>query len=775
MGCKDRKLFTREQIERIAANECVRYVGERTIILTLDFKRRAYEAWERDPHAGAVRSVLAEAGLDEAKIGHNLSREMSSHFSRFGAPTRSGSPNPSDDTVVPGAGLALEPGRAPRPGAASTGRKSKDKRTLTSEQIERIAANECVRYVGERTLILTVAARTQAYEAWERDRDAEAVREFLAGVGLDEDELGYSLSKDLSRHFAQYGRPRKSNSPRSSDPTVVPGAGLALELGPDGVSGWEARRALVESGAFATTATGRFWPSAELEDSLFASWPETPVADGLEAAGYDESLMRGGLAKRLEAAFGDARRLGTSPAESRRANGRVAGDTGVPEALAAPDGSGGVACTEALARSLAPLAGIPVDDALDAHLVDHRLLSVAEKRSLAEAAAASEPSVPDLGGTVLEAEVLRRRAGLLERVVLETLEDASGSVPAMSPAARKGLCLWAASLPADPGGRITRGAVRERLGISRTSYYRYVGDANWGTSELDRADRAERDARAVEEAFRHRGFRKGARQVYMLIPRLGHRKVGLRRVRQIMRDRGLSSGVRGPNPSRRAAAAHEAGSVAPDLLRRRFRLHRPNEVRVTDVTTIDYGDGLRAYGSALMDPVTSVLVAFVVSERNDLELALRTLSEGDRHPCEDGGILHSDQGVLYKATDFMAEVLERGLERSMSKRGNCWDNAVVESFFGHFKDECDYASCADAGALRALVADYADYYNSERGQWGRMRMTPLEHEAWLESLDDDGFAAYLEREEAEWESMRERAAELARKRYGTLGTSRAQG
>lgn len=655
---------------------------------------------------------------------------------------------------------------------------SKERRALTGEQIERIAANECVRYVGERTLILTVAARAGAYEAWERDRDAGAVREFLSGVGIDEDELGYGLSKDLSRRFARYGRPRKSNSPSSSDPTVVPGAGLALELGPDGTSAWEARRALVESGAFTTTATGRFWPSPRLEDSLFASWPGVPVADGLAEAGYDEALMRGDVARRLEAAFRDAGRLGTSPAESRRAGGPggpVPDPMLSPLVGASPDGPGGVAFTEALARSVAPLAGVPVDDALDAHLIDHRLLSVAEKASLAEAAASSEPSAPDLGGTALEAEVLRRRADLLERVFMETLEDASRSVPAMTPAARKRLCLWAASLPADPGGRVTRGAVRERLGISRSSYYRYVGDASWGTSELDRADRAERDARAVEEAFRHRGFRKGARQVYMLIPRLGHRKVGLRRVRRIMRDRGLSCGVRGPNPSRRGAAAHEAESVAPDLLRRRFRLHRPNEVRVTDVTTIDHGDGLRAYGSALMDPVTSVLVAFVVSDRNDLALALETLGDGDAHPCEDGGILHSDQGVLYKASDFVSGVLDRGLERSMSKRGNCWDNATVESFFGHFKDECDYASCRTLGELRELVADYADYYNSERGQWGRMRMTPLEYEAWLSSLDDDGFAAYLEREEAEWESMRERAAELARRRYGTLGTSRARG
>ena len=73
-------------------------------------------------------------------------------------------------------------------------------------------------------------------------------------------------------------------------------------------------------------------------------------------------------------------------------------------------------------------------------------------------------------------------------------------------------------------------------------------------------------------------------------------------------------------------------NVRPNLLQRRFRLYRPNEVRLTDVTHLLYGDGCKAYGSALLDPVTSKLVAFLVSEHNDLELALATLRQSDLHP-----------------------------------------------------------------------------------------------------------------------------------------------
>ena len=106
----------------------------------------------------------------------------------------------------------------------------------------------------------------------------------------------------------------------------------------------------------------------------------------------------------------------------------------------------------------------------------------------------------------------------------------------------------------------------------------------------------------------------------------------------------------------------------------------------------------------------------------------------------------------------------------MSKKGNCWDNATQESFFGHFKDECDCSECRDIVQLKERVAEYEDYYNNERGLWDRGRMTPVEYEEYLLSLNDGEFAGYLAQEEEKYNAMKERAAELAKKRYGTLGT-----
>lgn len=150
-------------------------------------------------------------------------------------------------------------------------------------------------------------------------------------------------------------------------------------------------------------------------------------------------------------------------------------------------------------------------------------------------------------------------------------------------------------------------------------------------------------------------------------------------------------------------------------------------------------------------------------------MALETLRQTASHPCGEGSIYHSDQGVVYLSGTFQQEVSSHGFRQSMSKRGNCQDNAPQESFFGHFKDECKYADCKDICELRALITKYADYYNHERRMWERGRMTPVEYEAYLLSMTEEAFSAYLAREEEKYQRMKERAAKRAVERTRNLG------
>ena len=109
------------------------------------------------------------------------------------------------------------------------------------------------------------------------------------------------------------------------------------------------------------------------------------------------------------------------------------------------------------------------------------------------------------------------------------------------------------------------------------------------------------------------------------------------------------------------------------------------------------------------------------------------------------------------------------LRQSMSRRGNCWDNASQESFFGHFKDECDYSSCIVLDDVVNKVKNYIEYYNNERPQWTRKKMTPVEFEKYLLEMSEGEFNDYHKIEKEKYELMKEKAIEKAKKRMKDLG------
>ena len=326
---------------------------------------------------------------------------------------------------------------------------------------------------------------------------------------------------------------------------------------------------------------------------------------------------------------------------------------------------------------------------------------------------------------------------------------------------RRRVCRFLRDLPEDPGGVYDRQHILFLSGIKRSTFYALLNDESYGMGAERRRQRDEEDTALVREAAGYKGYEKGIRQICMLIPHLFGKRMSLYRVRKLARTAGIRTSVRKPSRNRKAMKALIERNGKADLLLRRFRLHRPGEVRLTDVTYLDYGDGQRAYGSASIDPVTGVLICFIVSEHNDLSLALDTLAAMDRHPAVNGAILHSDQGMLYMTDDFQTAVIEKALSQSMSRRGNCWDNAPQESFFGHFKDECPYGDSRTIEELRTKIDDYAVYYNTERGMWNRERMTPSEYEAHLLSLNDEEWSEYLRNEEERYRKMKEAAERAA--------------
>ena len=107
------------------------------------------------------------------------------------------------------------------------------------------------------------------------------------------------------------------------------------------------------------------------------------------------------------------------------------------------------------------------------------------------------------------------------------------------------------------------------------------------------------------------------------------------------------------------------------------------------------------------------------------------LKEATSNQFHPEAILHSDQGFHYTHSLFQEKIKKLGIIQSMSRKGNCWDNAPIESFFGHFKDEVEYKECENLCELKELVDSSIEEYNHHRYQWGLKKMTPSQYRGHL--------------------------------------------
>lgn len=268
----------------------------------------------------------------------------------------------------------------------------------------------------------------------------------------------------------------------------------------------------------------------------------------------------------------------------------------------------------------------------------------------------------------------------------------------------------------------------DAAGVSRSGYYRHLGteDIRRQREEQDRAD-----FQKIVEAYRFRGYDKGARGIYM---RLLHLKppvhMNIKKIRRLMKKYGLFCPIRKANPYRRAARAIATAQVAPNLLNREFESHGPRRVLLTDITYIINGKAPRCYMCTIIDACTKEILAWTLSISLEVDFVLEAanfLIGNHGVSLTSETLIHSDQGSHYKSVKFVQLVKDSELRQSMSRKANCWDNAPQESFFGHMKDEIDITHCTTFNAIRRVIADWTDYYNNDRYQWDLAKLSPREY------------------------------------------------
>lgn len=233
----------------------------------------------------------------------------------------------------------------------------------------------------------------------------------------------------------------------------------------------------------------------------------------------------------------------------------------------------------------------------------------------------------------------------------------------------------------------------------------------------------------IWEAYQFRGYQKGVRSIHMRLLHEGIR-MNPKKIRRLMRKYGLFCPIRKANPYRRMAKNLRTNAVADNYVNREFRMHGARKILLTDITYIPY-QGKFCYLSVIKDAYTEQVLSYVLSESLEVDFVLQTVNKlMQKHgtSLDSETMIHSDQGCHYTSIRFRELVHSYGLRQSMSRRGNCWDNAPQESFFGHMKDEL--ASKAEGWSTFEEVSidvdDWMDYYNNERYQWRLKKLAPNE-------------------------------------------------
>ena len=261
------------------------------------------------------------------------------------------------------------------------------------------------------------------------------------------------------------------------------------------------------------------------------------------------------------------------------------------------------------------------------------------------------------------------------------------------------------------------GALLKIAGLARSTFYYQMS--------ATRADDRHRvlKARIVQVFDQHRG-RYGYRRVTAALRHSGT-LVNHKTVQRLMSVLRLKSLVR---RKKYRSYRGEVGRVAPNLLARRFEASRPNEKWVTDVTEFNVG-GKKLYLSPVLDLYNGEIVAWQTSERADFALIQGMLDKAfQRLSGRERPMLHSDQGWAYQMRAYRERLAIRGMPQSMSRKGNCLDNAAMESFFGTLKSECfRLARFDNLEQLRRAIASYIRYYNHERIKLKLKGLSPVQY------------------------------------------------
>ena len=258
------------------------------------------------------------------------------------------------------------------------------------------------------------------------------------------------------------------------------------------------------------------------------------------------------------------------------------------------------------------------------------------------------------------------------------------------------------------------------MGMARSTYYFEIGKTDKVTLKNERLMS---DIRVI---FEHHKCRYGVRRVHQELVRRGI-VVNHKRVQRLMHRMNLL----GKRPKEKYHSYMGAvGKVADNIIDRNFTANAPLQKWTTDVSQFSFSWG-KCYLSPILDMNTNEIISYDLSQSPNLEQIQRMLNQAfARFPNVKGLIFHSDQGWQYQHASYQRALKEHGIIQSMSRKGNCYDNCIMETFFGRLKNELYYGCENEYPTFEAFansLKEYIDYYNNERIQAKTKWMPPARY------------------------------------------------
>lgn len=253
--------------------------------------------------------------------------------------------------------------------------------------------------------------------------------------------------------------------------------------------------------------------------------------------------------------------------------------------------------------------------------------------------------------------------------------------------------------------------------MARSTFYYYL-------KKSDQPDKNSSVKADIISIYQQNKGRYGYRRITTTLKQKGM-TINHKRVARLMQECGLKSLVR--VKKYKSYKGHQ-GKIARNLLKRNFKAKKPYQKWVTDITEFAM-PGEKLYLSPILDLYNGEIVSYNISERPIFHQVTDMLQKAlVKLPSETKLILHSDQGWQYQMKEYQDLLRKRKIKQSMSRKGNCLDNAVMESFFGTLKSELFYINQFKSyESLKQAIIEYIDYYNNDRIKQKLKGLSPVQY------------------------------------------------